>query len=96
MFFLKLFIEKDELNRLQDIVDIEILHHGSQNVLHDLGFVLIQNRKTKQAKRIFQTSWLKARNDRINLHALLFTGRKFLLNFVSILFLFKIQIILMD
>ena len=28
----------------------------------------------KQAEKIFQTPWLKARNDRINLHALLFAG----------------------
>ncbi|CAF0909776.1 unnamed protein product [Adineta steineri] len=67
-----LFIQKDELNRLQDIVDIATLQHGPRNVLHDLGFSLIQSGKIKQAEKIFQTPWLKARNDRINLHALLF------------------------
>ncbi|CAF3583271.1 unnamed protein product [Rotaria sordida] len=68
----KLFIEKNELNRLQDIVDIATLQHGSRNVLHDLAFTLIESGKIKQAEKIFQTPWLKARNSRINLHALLF------------------------
>ncbi|CAF0726305.1 unnamed protein product [Adineta ricciae] len=68
----ELFISKDELNRLQDVVDIATLQHGPRNVLHDLGFSLIQNGKIKQAEKIFQTPWLKARNDRINLHSLLF------------------------
>ncbi|CAF4575672.1 unnamed protein product [Rotaria sp. Silwood1] len=68
----KLFIEKNELNRLQDIVDIATLQHGSRNVLHDLAFTLIEGGKIKQAEKIFRTPWLKARNSRINLHALLF------------------------
>ncbi|CAF4188355.1 unnamed protein product [Rotaria sp. Silwood2] len=68
----KLFIEKNELNRLQDIVDIATLQHGSRNVLHDLAFTLIEGEKIKQAEKIFRTPWLKARNSRINLHALLF------------------------
>ncbi|CAF2475157.1 unnamed protein product [Rotaria sp. Silwood2] len=67
-----LFIEKNELNRLQDIVDIATLQHGSRNVLHDLAFTLIEGEKIKQAEKIFRTPWLKARNSRINLHALLF------------------------
>ncbi len=74
MFLFQLFIEKDELNRLQDIVDIATLQHGPHNVLHDLAFTLIQGGKMKQAEKIFQTPWLKARNDRINLHALFFAG----------------------
>jgi hypothetical protein len=40
--------------------------------LYDLAFTLIQSGKIKQAEKIFQTPWLKTRNDRINLHALLF------------------------
>jgi len=63
------------LNRLQDIVDIATLQHGPHNVLHDLAFTLIQNGKSKQAEKIFQTPWLRARNDRINLHALLCAGK---------------------
>jgi len=35
---------------------------------------LIQGGKIKQAEKIFQTPWLKARNDRINLHALMLAG----------------------
>jgi hypothetical protein len=92
VFSLKLFIEKDQYNRLQDIVDIATLHHGSQNVLHDLGFVLIENGKIKQAERIFQTSWLRAKNERINLHALFFAGRKFsfiLIRSISLRFRFE-------
>jgi hypothetical protein len=42
--------------------------------LYDLAFTLIQSGKIKQAEKIFQTPWLKTRNDRINLHALLFAG----------------------
>lgn len=75
LLLLKLFIEKDQVNRLQDIVDIATLHHGSQNVFHDLGFALIQSGKMKQAERIFQKSWLRARNERISLHASLFAGK---------------------
>ncbi|CAF1637026.1 unnamed protein product [Rotaria magnacalcarata] len=71
LYLFKLFIEKNELNRLQDIVDIATLQHGSRNVLHDLAFTLIDAGKTKQAEKIFRTPWLKARNSRINLHALL-------------------------
>ncbi|CAF5197236.1 unnamed protein product, partial [Rotaria magnacalcarata] len=41
LYLFKLFIEKNELNRLQDIVDIATLQHGSRNVLHDLAFTLI-------------------------------------------------------
>ena len=72
---LKIFIAKNDVNRLQDIVDIVALHHGSQNVFHDLGFILIEYGKTKQAERIFQKCWLKARNDRIALHASFFASR---------------------
>ncbi|CAF4824261.1 unnamed protein product, partial [Rotaria magnacalcarata] len=56
------------------IVDIATLQHGSRNVLHDLAFTLIEAGKTKQAEKIFRTPWLKARNSRINLHALLLAG----------------------
>ena len=74
-FQLKIFLGRNEVNRLQDIVDIATLHHGSQNVFHDLGFILIEYGKTKQAERIFQKSWLKARNDRIALHTSFFASR---------------------
>lgn len=67
----ELFIKSNELNRLQDVVDVATLQHGPNNVLHDLGFALIQAGNLKQAEKIFQTPWLKARNERINLHALL-------------------------
>ena len=72
------------MNRLQDIVDIATLQHGPHNVLHDLAFTLIKNGKLKQAEKIFQTPWLKARNDRINLHSLLFAGKIFFVLLESI------------
>jgi hypothetical protein len=64
---------------LQDIVDIAALQHGPNNILHDLGFALIQAGKIKQAEKVFRTSWLKARNERISLHALLFSGIVFMI-----------------
>lgn len=74
--FFQLFIEKDELNCLQDVVDIATLQHGPHNVLYDLAFTLIHEGKIKQAEKIFQTPWLRARNDRVTLHAFLFAGRR--------------------
>lgn len=84
LFRLKIFIGKNEVNCLQDIVNIATLHHGSQNVFHDLGFILIEYGKTKQAERIFQKCWLKARNERISLHAALFASKiPLVANFLS-------------
>ena len=57
-------------------MDIATLQHGPNNVLHDLAFALIQAGKTKQAEKIFQTPWLRARNERINLHSLLLAGKE--------------------
>lgn len=77
MFFsFQVFIEKDELNCLQQVVDIATEQHGPHNVLTDLALTLIGCGKLKQAEKIFQTPWLRARTDRINLHAFLLAGRR--------------------
>ena len=61
---------------MQDLVDTATLQHGASNVLHDLAFMLIKCGKLKQAEKVFQTPWLQAKNNRIDLHAVLFAGIK--------------------
>ena len=72
----ELFIQENLLDHLQKVVDIASAQHGAQNVSHDLAFTMILNGKTKQAERIFQIPWFRAKNDRIRLHSLLFADEK--------------------
>ncbi|CAF1228662.1 unnamed protein product, partial [Didymodactylos carnosus] len=68
IYLFEFFIDKNDMVSLQEIVDLVTLQHGAQNVLHDLGLVLIKCEKLKHGEKIFQLPWLRAKNERVENH----------------------------
>ncbi|XP_014665082.1 PREDICTED: leucine-rich PPR motif-containing protein, mitochondrial-like [Priapulus caudatus] len=59
------FIELEDSDSLQKVMDLSSSIHGEMNVLFELAFAFLETGRVKQAKKIVETPGLRAKMDRL-------------------------------